>query len=124
MIVLELPLNSGSDLFWPIVAYYCLLCNSRIRAYRNWSGLSVYLSIHPSIHPHTLLHDGWLDFLNILHDQVPWHADACKTEFGTELILSNYGHFLCVCKISAFGFVPNLTNDETFNRIFKLFTAT
>ena len=61
--------------------------------------------VHPSICPSCLrafLHDGWMDFLHIgYHDQVPWAADACKTEFGSVPTLTNYGHFfinfLSVC---------------------------
>ena len=32
---------------------------------------------------------GWIFY----HDQVPWAADACKTEFGSVPNLSNYDNF-------------------------------
>ena len=41
-------------------------------------------SVHLSVRPRVLLHDGWMDFLHIrYHDQVPWTANACKIEFGS-----------------------------------------
>ena len=47
--------------------------------------LGICLSCHPSIHPGTFLHDGWMDFLHICyHDQVPWAAaDAHEIDFGS-----------------------------------------
>ena len=52
-------------------------------------------SVSPDVHPHTLLHDGWMGFLHIgYHDQVPWVADAFKIEIGIVSNFSNYGHYM------------------------------
>ena len=37
----------------------------RIVEYRNGPGPSSGLSVHPSVHPCTFRHDGWMDFLHI-----------------------------------------------------------
>ena len=66
----------------------------------NIYAITTYLFVVPCVHPSVLmsilafLHDGFMDFLHIgYHDQVPWAADACKTEFGSVLNMSNYGIF-------------------------------
>ena len=48
-----------------------------------------------SVHPHTFIHDDWMDCLHIwYHDQVPWAADARKKiEFDSVSNLSNCGNF-------------------------------
>ena len=52
---------------------------------------SVCQAVHLSVHSHTFLHNGWMDWY---HDQVPWVTDACKIEFSSVPNLSNCGHFL------------------------------
>ena len=53
----------------------------------------VHLSVHLSVHPHTFLHDGWMDFLHIgYHDQVPCVVEVWKITFGSVPNWSNYGY--------------------------------
>ena len=36
---------------------------------------------------------GWIFLYIWYHDQVPWAANACKTEFGSVPHLGNYGNY-------------------------------
>ena len=68
------PINHGCIhkvlVLLPSPIYYCPLCNSGIRESIGTG------PVHQSVHLCIFLHDGWMDFLHIWYDRVPWAADA------------------------------------------------